>query len=106
MSLNLFTPNKSMKLVPGLRPENFSRGTASLSWGEWFQLPVFLVFQIAVDVKNAYAKKTVDEIPVEGNCRQFSQGCQYERLEGQEGRRFSATKMNFEKPPAGDGARG
>ena len=74
MSVNLFTLNKSMKLVTGLQPENFSQRTASLSRGGWFQLPVFLVFQIADDVRNAYVKKTVDEIPVEGNCRQFSQG--------------------------------
>ena len=35
MPPNYFTPNKSMKLVPGLLPGNFSRGTASLSRGEW-----------------------------------------------------------------------
>ena len=36
----------------------------------------------------------------------FRRGRQYERLEGQEGRRLSATKMNFEKPPVGGGACG
>ena len=36
----------------------------------------------------------------------FCSGRQYERLEGQEGRQFSATKMNSGKLPAGGGARG
>ena len=27
-----------MKHVPGLRPGNFSQGTASLSFGEWFRI--------------------------------------------------------------------
>ena len=34
----------------------------------------FFVFQFADDVRDAYAKKTADEIPAEGNCRRFSQG--------------------------------
>ena len=37
MSLNLFTPNKIMKLVPGLRPGDLSLGKASLTRGEWFR---------------------------------------------------------------------
>ena len=106
MSLNLFTPNKSVKLVPVLWPENFSRGTALLPKGEWFQLTVFFVFQIANDVKNAYAKKVPMKSQWKAIVDNFCRGCQYERLEEQEDRRFSATKMNFEHPPAGDGARG
>ena len=35
----------------------------------------------------------------------FCRGRQYEHLEGQEGRQFSATETNFEKMPAGGGAR-
>ena len=34
----------------------------------------FFVFQFADDVRDAYAKKTADEIPVEANCWQFLQG--------------------------------
>ena len=48
----------------------------------------------------AYAKKTADEPQRTVSVDDFRRGRQYERLEGQEGRRFSATKMNFEKPPA------
>ena len=106
MSVNLFTLNKSMKLVTGLQPENFSQRTASLSRGGWFQLPVFLVFQIADDVRNAYVKKLLMKSQWKAIVDNFRRGCQCERLERQEGRRFSATKMNFEKPPAGYGARG
>ena len=55
--------------------------------------------------KNAH-KKTADEIPAEGNCQRFLKGRQYERLGWKEGQQFFATKMNFEKLPAGGGARG
>ena len=37
IALNLFTPNKSVKLVLGLRSVDLSRGTASLFRGEWFR---------------------------------------------------------------------
>ena len=36
----------------------------------------------------------------------FRRGGQYERLEGQEGQKFSATKVGFEKLMSGGGARG
>ena len=42
----------------------------------------FLVFHFSDNVRDVYARKTADEIPVEGHCRRFLQGCQYERLEG------------------------
>ena len=66
-----------------------------------------ILTHVSDNVRDTYAKKTADEIAAEVNCQLFFMGRQqYERLEGQEGQTFSATKMNFEKPPAGGGARG
>ena len=36
IALNLFTQEKSIILVPDLRPGNLSRGTDFMSRGEWF----------------------------------------------------------------------
>ena len=53
-----------------------------------------------------YAKKLPTKLQQKAIVDDFCRGRQYEWLEGQEGRGFSATKMNFEKPPEGGGARG
>ena len=44
--------------------------TWSASCFDWH----FVCFQFADDVRDACATKTANEIPAEGNCRQFSQG--------------------------------
>ena len=53
-----------------------------------------------------YAKKLPTKLHRKAIVDDFCMGRQYERLEGLEGRGFSATKINFEKPPEGGGARG
>ena len=53
-----------------------------------------------------YAIKTAENLQQKAIVNDFCRGCQYEWLEGQEGCGFSATKMNFEKPPEGGGERG
>ena len=46
-----------------------------------------------------YAKKLPTKLHRKAIVDDFCMGRQYERLEGLEGRGFSATKINFEKPP-------
>ena len=70
----------------------------------FFRLAVF--FQIYDDVRNRTQKKLPMKSQWKSIVGDFHRGIQYERLEGQEGRQFSATKINFETPPAGGGARG
>ena len=66
----------------------------------------FVVVQFSGDVRDVYANKLPEKLQrrviVDGFCREH----QYERLEVEEGCRFSATKTNFEKPLGGGEARG
>ena len=65
MSQNLFTSNQSVKLYfPG--GQICCPGGSGSNWH-------FSVFLFDYDVRDAYAKKTADEIPAEGNCRRFLQ---------------------------------
>ena len=61
--------------------------------------------QFSDDVRDAYAKnlptKSQQKAIVDNVCKRRK--CT--RLEGKEGQRLSATKINFKKPPAGGGAR-
>ena len=66
----------------------------------------FFAVHFADDVRDVYEKKLPTKSQRKAIVDDFPTGRQYERLEGQEGRRFSATKMNFKKLPAGGGARG
>ena len=52
------------------------------TWLKSFSDWQFLFFQFADYVRDAYAKKTADEIPAEGNCQRFFRGRKYEQLEG------------------------
>ena len=61
----------------------------------------FVVVQIADDIRNVYAKKLPTKFQQKEIVDNFCMGCQYDRLEGQEGCRLFATKMNFEKQPTG-----
>ena len=56
----------------------------------------FFVVWFSDYVRDVYAKQTSKEIAAEGNCQQFFRVRYYDHLEGHEGRRFSATKMNSE----------
>ena len=44
------------------------------TWSKYCFNWQFFYFQFSDDVRDAYAKKTSDEIPSEGNCWQFLQG--------------------------------
>ena len=70
-----------------------------------FRLAIF-VFQIADDVRNADAKKLPMKYQRKAIVDNVCSRGQYEQLEGKEVWRISATKINFEKPPPGGGARG
>ena len=59
-----------------------------------FLLAVFVVVQSVDDVRDVCAKKLPTKSQRKAIVDDFRRGRQYERLEGQEGRRFSATKMN------------
>ena len=66
----------------------------------------FFAFQIADDVRNAYEKKPPMRSQWKAIVEFFLRGSEYQWLEGQEIRQFSATKINFEKPLAGSGSHG
>ena len=66
----------------------------------------FLLFSLLMMSGTRAQKKLPIKLQRKAIVDDFHSGRQYEPLEGQEGRRFSATKMNFEKPPTGGGARG
>ena len=55
----------------------------------------FFVVQFSGDVRDTYAKKTSTKSQRKVIVNDFCRGSQYEQLEGQEGWRFSATKINF-----------
>ena len=74
MSLNLFTENKSMKLVLGLRLGVFLPGESYAVLGRVVLTGSFAVVQFSDDARDVYTKKAANEIAGEGNCRQFSQG--------------------------------
>ena len=52
-------------------------------------------------VRYSYAKKLPTKLQWKAIVDNFHRERMYERLEGQEGRRLSATKMNSKKTPAG-----
>ena len=65
-----------------------------------------LLFSRLQMISGMCTQKKANEIPAEGNFRLFSQGASVWATWRKEGRQFSATKINFERPPTRGGACG